>query len=196
MSRIIIAGGGLAGCLAAMALAKRRPDANFLLVEQNQSFGGKHTWSFFDTDVAADERWVLDDVRALRWPEHDVRFPKRRRTIGIGYNSIGSADLDVAMRSVVPSENVRLGQGIRTVDRTSITLESGERIDGDAVIDARGPTEMPALDLGWQKFVGRTYRFAQPHGVLNPVIMDACVPQMDGYRFIYQLPLSDTELLI
>ena len=64
-----------------MALAKRRPDVDILLVEQGEVFGGNHTWSFFDTDVADSNRWVLDGIAAHRWPEHEVRFPKRRRTI-------------------------------------------------------------------------------------------------------------------
>ena len=196
MTRIIIAGGGLAGCLAAIALAKRRPDVDFLLVEQGAQFGGKHTWSFFDTDVPAELKWVLEDVQALHWPAHEIRFPKRQRTIPIGYNSINSAGLDEATRRLLRPDQYRLGQGISAVGPAGITLEGGERIEGDAVIDARGPMAMPALDLGWQKFVGRTYRFGQPHGVRLPVIMDGCVSQRDGYRFIYQLPLSETELLI
>ena len=73
MSRIIIAGGGLAGCLAAIALAKRRPEVDFLLIEQGERFGGKHTWSFFDTDVPAEVRWVVEDIAATHWREHQVR---------------------------------------------------------------------------------------------------------------------------
>ena len=196
MSRIIIAGGGLAGCLAAIALAKRRPEVDFLLIEQGERFGGKHTWSFFDTDVPAEVRWVVEDIAATHWREHQVRFPERQRTIGIGYNSIKSVSLDAAVRKVVEPARLRLGQGIDSLDATSVTLASGELIEGDAVIDARGPIAMPGIDLGWQKFVGRTYRFSAPHRVAMPVIMDSCIRQKDGYRFIYQLPLSPTDLLI
>ena len=35
-----------------------------------------------------------------------------------------------------------------------------------------------------------------PHGVICPRIMDATVPQLDGYRFVYLLPFSPTRLLI
>jgi lycopene beta-cyclase len=52
------------------------------------------------------------------------------------------------------------------------------------------------LQLGWQKFVGRVYHFADGHRVVRPVIMDARVEQIDGYRFLYFLPLSANELLI
>jgi lycopene beta-cyclase len=65
-----------------------------------------------------------------------------------------------------------------------------------AVIDARGAAPPAGLDLAWQKFVGLTCRFAAGHGVERPVIMDARVAQDEGYRFVYSLPFSDTELMV
>ena len=196
MTRIILAGGGLAGALAAIALVKRRPEVDVLLVEQCHSFGGNHTWSFFDTDIVERDRWVLDGIASTHWSEHEVRFPKRRRTIAVGYNSIRSEALDGAVRAVLRPDQCRLGQPIATLSPTSVILESGERIDADCVIDARGPRAMPGIQLGWQKFVGVTYRYAAPHGVMMPIIMDGTVDQIDGYRFVYLLPLSATELLV
>jgi hypothetical protein len=52
------------------------------------------------------------------------------------------------------------------------------------------------LDLGWQKFVGRTYECAAGHHIALPVIMDATVQQLAGYRFLYFLPFSRSKLLI
>ncbi len=37
---------------------------------------------------------------------------------------------------------------------------------------------------------------SEPHGVELPVIMDATIPQTDGYRFIYVLPFGPRTLLI
>lgn len=167
-----------------------------LLLEQGETFGGNHTWSFFDTDVAERDRWVLDGIPAAHWPDHEVRFPARRRIIPLGYNSIRSDELDASMRKALQPEQYRLACHIESVAPSSATLKSGETIVADAVIDARGPKAMPGLELGWQKFVGRLYRFSRPHGVTRPVIMDATVEQIDGYRFVYQLPISDRELLI
>ena len=59
-----IAGGGLAGCLTALALAKLRPEVDFVLVEQDERFGGNHIWSFFDADVAAEDRWLIEPMIA------------------------------------------------------------------------------------------------------------------------------------
>lgn len=193
--RLIIAGGGLAGCLAALALAQRRPDVRFLLVEEAAHFGGNHTWSFFDTDVAEADRGLIDTVARRHWTDHEVRFPKRSRVIGLGYNSIRSDDLDKAVRRQLGPEQYRLRSRIQEVGSTHIVAD-GERIDAEAIVDARGADATPGLELAWQKFVGRIYRFAKPHGQARPIIMDSLVEQKDGYRFIYSLPLDDRQLLI
>ena len=196
MSRIIIAGGGLAGGLAALALAKRRPEVEVVLVEQGGAFGGNHTWSFFDTDVADEDRWIVELVEHRHWPDHAVHFPKRQRVIPIGYNSIRSQSLDKALRGSLDPGRIRLGTPITSLTPTSVTLGDGEILTADAVIDARGPRDLPGFELGWQKFVGRYLRFPKPHGVERPMIMDATVEQLDGYRFLYRLPVNPTELLI
>ena len=196
MTRVIIAGGGLSGGLAAIALAKRRPDLDLLIVEQSEVIGGNHIWSFFDTDVRPSDRWVIDPVKAKHWPDHEIRFPERSRVIPIGYNSIRSTDLDAAVRGVLRPDQMKLGQAIAAVGPNFVELSDRTRLDADCVIDARGPEPMHGLELGWQKFVGRVYRFSKPHGVQRPVVMDATVEQTDGYRFVYYLPFSENELLI
>ena len=196
MTRLIIAGGGLAGCLTALAVSRKRPDIEVMLVEQEEDLGGKHTWSFFDTDIAEADRWIVDLVDHQHWPDHEVRFPARERVIPIGYNSIRSNDLDRAVRNNLQPDRLLLGVRIKSLGPTSLTFESGQEMKADAVIDARGPRVMPGFDLGWQKFVGRYMRFPRPHRVERPMIMDGAVEQIDGYRFIYRLPVSATELLI
>ena len=186
----------MSGCLAALALAERRPDLSFLLVEQDERFGGNHVWSFFDSDVAEEDRWLVDLLRARRWPDHEVHFPRRSRRIGIGYNSIKSAGLDRLMRTRLGLDQYRLGRGIVELGTNHILLENGERIQADGVIDARGQGRAEGLDLAWQKFVGQTYRCGRRHGCERPVIMDARVKQESGYRFVYTLPFSDTELMV
>ena len=192
----MIAGGGLAGCLAALALAKLRPDLPFLLLEQGQGFGGNHVWSFFDADIAAEDRWLVEPMIAKSWDSYDVRFPARRRSLPTGYNSLRSERLDTVVRERLRTDQYRLGAAISAVEGDGVRLDDGERVEAAAVIDARGPGRMDALDLGWQKFVGRDYRLAAPHGLDRPVVMDACVDQAEGYRFVYCLPFSEDRLLI
>jgi lycopene beta-cyclase len=193
---LVIAGGGLAGCLAALALAERRPDVPLLLLEQEESFGGNHTWSFFDSDVAEEDRWLVEPLVASRWPAHEISFPARRRKIGIGYNSVTSASLDRYVRARLRPDQYRLGCSIAELGSDSVLLDGGERIEARGVIDARGGPLAQGLDLAWQKFVGRTYRFAGGHGSTRPMIMDAKVDQQSGYRFVYTLPFSPTELMV
>ena len=194
--RLVIAGGGLAGCLAALTFATVRPDVRLLLVEQGDSFGGNHIWSFFEDDVAEEDYWLVEPMIAGRWPDYDVRFPARQRRLPTGYNSLRSDWLDQQVRERLRPDQYRLGAAIASVDAKAVGLATGERIEADAVVDARGPGPADALDLGWQKFVGREYRLAAPHGLDRPIVMDACVDQAEGYRFVYCLPFAADRLLI
>jgi lycopene beta-cyclase len=193
---MVIAGGGLAGCLAALALVRQRPEISLLVVEQAEQFGGNHTWSFFDTDLSAAERALIQPLICRHWPSHDIRFPSLKRTLGIGYNSVRSERLDTVMRAELRPDQYRLGRAIKELAPGHVILDDGERIEAAVVIDARGPGPMPGLQLGWQKFVGRTYRSSAPHDCVRPVIMDALVDQENGYRFLYSLPFSETELMV
>ena len=166
------------------------------MTRNGETVGGNHIWSFFDTDIAPADRLVIDMVRKSHWPDHEVHFPRRSRVIPIGYNSIRSADLDTAVRKALRPEQVICGQTVKTLGPTSVELGDGSVHKADCVIDARGPEPTPGRDLGWQKFVGRVYRFPKPHGVQRPIVMDATVAQSDGYRFVYYLPFSPEELLI
>lgn len=196
MTRIAIVGGGLAGGLTALALARRRPDIDLTVIDSGPTFGGNHTWSFFDSDVTADAKWLVDQIDHKHWPDHEVHFPARHREIALGYNSIRSDALDRALKAALDPASIRLGTPVVELTATALTLAGGERIEADAVIDARGPRELPGFELGWQKFVGRYLNFDRPHGIVRPMIMDATVEQIDGYRFVYRLPISPTELLI
>ncbi len=193
---VLIAGGGLAGCLAALALARHRPDVPVLLVEEGERFGGDHIWSFFDPDVSDEYRPLIDPVVAQSWPGYYVAFPGHSRKFRTGYNSIRSELLDAHVREVLGPERYRTGCKIVAVRDNELVLNGGEKIRADGAIDARGAANLSLLDLGWQKFVGREYRTRRPHGLDRPVVMDATVNQADGYRFVYSLPFADDRLLI
>jgi lycopene beta-cyclase len=193
---LLIAGGGLSGCLAALAMAKARPDVPLLLVEEGESFGGNHTWSFFDADVAEEDRWLVEPLIAKSWQGYYVAFPEHSRKLKAIYHSVRSADLDRVMRQTLRPDQYRLGTKVAAVRDNEILLLGGEKIRADGAIDARGAANLSMLDLGWQKFFGREYRFARPHGLDRPVIMDATVDQLGGYRFVYCLPFSETDMLV
>ncbi len=193
--RLIIAGGGLSGVLAAVALAAARPGLELTLLEAGPSLGGNHTWSFYGSDVAGAAARLVDPFVAHRWDGYDVRFAGLDRTFSTPYRSLTSTRLDRLARDALGAR-VRLEAPVAALDADGATLADGTRLDADAVIDARGATALAGVTLRWQKFLGREVRLARPHGLSRPTIMDARVPQIDGYRFVYLLPFSADTLLI
>src|SRR5262245_39794142 len=89
----LILGGGLAGGLAALALAQAGRGAAVVLVGRDGRLGGNHTWSFHDTDLDDDQRRLVAPLVAHHWPRHVVRFPGRERVIETGYASFTGDDL-------------------------------------------------------------------------------------------------------
>jgi lycopene beta-cyclase len=193
--QIALVGGGLANCLIALALMETRPEVDFVLIEQGETLGGNHTWSFFNTDVAPRNWPWLAPLVTYRWPAYEVRFPRRRRRLNSAYSTIRSAQLDSVLRPRLGARGI-FGVGAARLTPTEVELADGRIIEANVVIDGRGPRPAPELAIGYQKFLGQLVRLDKPHGVEIPTIMDATVPQIDGYRFVYVLPLDSTRLLI
>lgn len=192
---LLIAGGGLAGGLVALALARTRPGLCVTIVEGAPRLGGNHIWSFFDSDIAPEHRWLIEAVPCRHWDGHDVRFPGYDRTLQGGYNAIESERFDQAVRAALPVETIVAGR-ISGLGTQAAVLDDGTRIEAEGVIDARGPRDLAGVDLGWQKFLGQLLQLETPHGLTRPVIMDATVDQSDGYHFVYLLPFGPTELFV
>ncbi len=193
---LIIVGGGLAGALAALALAQARPTMPLLLLEAGETIGGNHTWSFFDSDVPASAQALIARLEPVRWSRHAVRFPGRSRTFAVAYSSVDSRALDRLVRTSLRQGDWRLGAEVARIAPDGVVLRSGERIAARGVIDARGPDgPLPGLELGWQKFVGLEFA-ATPPDPDCAMVMDATVDQIDGYRFVYVLPLASDRVLV
>lgn len=193
---VAIAGGGLSGALIALALAEKRPDLDIRLVEGDAHFGGNHIWSFFGSDVADPHRWLVAPLIAHGWKGYDVAFPGHARTLPQSYYSVTSERLDQIVRARIPADRLMTEARILATSPTKVVLGNGDRIDARGVIDARGAGDLSLLQCGWQKFVGRGFELREPHGLVRPIVMDATVAQIDGYRFVYVLPFSDTEVFV
>ncbi|MCQ4256944.1 lycopene beta-cyclase CrtY [Stutzerimonas stutzeri] len=192
---LILVGGGLANGLLALRLRQQRPELRLLLLEQGETLGGNHTWSFHEHDLTpAQHRW-LEPLVETRWPGYEVIFPDLKRRLDSGYASIFSERFHQHLMAEL-SDGVRLGTSVVEVKPQQVRLASGEILRAGAVIDGRGVRRTDQLALGFQKFLGQEVRLQQPHGLREPIIMDASVAQQDGYRFVYVLPLSDQTLLI
>ncbi len=194
---IAIVGGGLSGGLIAAALAARRPDLSLQLIEAGEELGGNHRWSWFASDLSPAAADLLQPFPKAEWGDgYDVRFPGHERRLSTPYRSLASRDFAAHLHSVLPEGTIRRNMEVAALDENGVMLEDGTRMTVGAVLDCRGQAPSPHLTGGWQVFLGRHLRTHAPHGVQRPVIMDAAVPQIGGYRFVYVLPLSDRELLV
>lgn len=194
---IAIVGGGLAGGLIALALARVRPDIRLCLIESGAVPGGNHRWSWFSSDVSPAGAELLAQMHTAHWDAgYDVAFPSHSRTLATPYNSLTSADFAAALERELQQGAVLAGRQAALVEQGGVTLEGGERITARAVVDCRGFAPSPHLRGGWQVFLGRHLRLAAPHNLTRPIIMDASLEQHDGYRFVYVLPLGPHEIFV
>ena len=195
----LLVGGGLQNALVALALLERRPDARLTVIEREPSLGGNHTWCFHAHDVPGAARSWLDALVVKRWPAHDVLFPNHRRRLDDEYNAVTSAQLHR-----VVSERLRSAPGarlvnasVRDVAENAVTLEDGTELQAELVIDARGPGQGAQGDAGgYQKFIGLELAVAKGSAPELPILMDATVAQLDGFRFMYVLPWADDRVLV
>ena len=193
---IAIVGGGLAGSLIALALHAKHPGLDIRLIEESSVIGGDHVWSFFAEDVAPEDRWLVAPLIGHMWKGHDVRFPAHSRSIDGRYYSILSERLDAYVRATLPKKALMTKRRVAAVTRTSVVIAGGHRIKAAGVIDARGLAELGLLDLGWQKFMGQELILEKVHGESLPLVMDATVDQIDGYRFVYALPFAEDRMFV
>lgn len=193
---VAIVGGGLAGGLIALALKKKKPNCYVRLIEGSARIGGNHLWSFFGSDIAPADRWLAAPLISYGWASYDVAFPAHERTLKAPYYSIESERFDRLVRAALPKKALMLRRKAIDVTPTAVALSGGDLVQAEGVIDCRGTGDLSKLDLGWQKFLGQQLRIRGGHGLTRPVIMDATVPQIDGYRFVYCLPFDAETVFV
>lgn len=192
---LLLAGAGLANALIVRALKASHPDLKIGIVDRNPHPDPSHTWSFHTSDISDDARAWLDPLIAHEWHGQDVRFPGHARALKTGYASISEEKLRHQLAQDMEATPILEGD-VTSLDEEGVTLEDGRHIDAHAVIDGRGQKANTSLAIRFQKFVGQELELDEPHGLTRPVIMDATVPQEDGYRFFYLLPHTPTSLLV
>lgn len=191
---VVLVGGGLANSLAALRLASLRPQLRTLILERDESPPRGQTWCLFQSDVHP-ETWAwLKQTFAHLWPGYEVAFPAHRRHLQTPYACITGESLQAAVEAAGVA--VRRGAEAARIGPDSVELANGEVLQAPLVIDGRGARPSAQLDLAWQKFVGLVVELKRPHGLSQPIVMDATVRQADGYRFLYALPFGVNRLLV
>jgi lycopene beta-cyclase len=192
---LILVGGGLANGLIAWRLFQKQPELRLMLIESGDTLGGNHTWSFHEDDLTSGQKQWLTPMVVHRWNHYSVHFPGRSRQLDSAYYSITSARFNSVLQAALGSR-IKTHTPVQSLTPVSVCLADGQTLTARAVIDGRGVQSSPHMSLGVQKFLGQEFRLTAPHGLKAPILMDACVPQQDGYRFVYTLPLSEDTVLI
>ncbi len=194
MTGVILVGGGLANSLIAYRLRIARPDVSVQIVEREATLGGHHTWSFHTDDLLPHQRAWIAPLVERSWEGYDVRFPNLERRLGGGYHSVTSTRLHAVVATAL-GDRVRFRASVEDVAPDGVRV-AGTRLGAACVIDGRGFPSGHTLHLGYQKFLGQRLLLERPHGLRDPVLMDATVAQEGGFRFFYVLPWDDDSLLV
>lgn len=192
---VVLVGGGLANSLIALRLAAERPDLNVQMIERLAEDGDAHTWCLFQSDVAAETwRWLRPMLDPI-WEGYDVAFPGEARSLSTTYGRLTGKRLRAAISALL---GARLHRGVEVAVASAhqVACSDGQTFEAPLVIDGRGAQADSGLDLAWQKFVGLEVELKDPHGLTRPMVMDGDVRQVDGFRFVYVLPLAPDRLLV
>ncbi len=210
---VVLVGGGLANCCIALALARFHPELRVTLVESSAEILGNHTWCFHEQDLGARTWSLLQPAVERIWPGYEVSFPDRHRQVSSAYGVITSERLRTVVQRLSDASlkhELVVKDPVASIEPHRVVLQSGREISAAWVIDARGPkveestpdsphtlassTVLPPTLF--QKFLGLELRLAEPSPREIPLLMDATVPQLDGFRFMYILPLEPRRVLI
>jgi lycopene beta-cyclase len=198
----LLVGGGLANCLVALVLRRMHPQLRVTLVEGSPQLCGNHTWSFHALDLPAMLWALLEPAVSRVFSAYEVRFPNLKRRVESSYGVVASAELRKLVEGAArrgSSLRLRLGAHVEEVTPSTVKLRSGEVLGGRWVLDARGPEQGPEFTGSqplFQKFVGLECEVPTTGSFSLPVLMDATVEQVDGFRFLYVLPLAKDRILL
>jgi lycopene beta-cyclase len=193
---IVIAGGGLAACMAALAMARLRPEVPLLIIEEGERFGGEGYRNFADAELGQEGAELIGPLAIDRWPGFYVAFPGFSRKLKAEWAGFSADDLHRTMLDTLTPKQYRLGTRVVAVREDALVLDGGETIKAEGAIDARGAASLSTLDLIYEARLERDYLLKAPHRVDRPVLIDATVDQAGGLRFMQCVPLAEDRLIV
>lgn len=191
---LLIAGGGVAGCFAALAMARLRPDAAMVLVGEEVRFGGGAGLLVLDAGLSAEERELLGPVAVRSWDACYVALPSRSRKLKLASRFVASEAIHEAVADALPDRCARTAKVVAIRD-DSLLLPGGESLAGDGALDARGWAHQTTLEIGWRHRTARTCRFEDPHRVDLPVLADLTL-ETGGCGHFTCVPLDERTLRV
>lgn len=192
---ILIAGGGVAGCLAALAMARLRPDVPILIVEEAERFGGAGAQLLFADGLDGEARALADAATDTSWPGFYLAFPGFSRKLKAAVAGVGGEGLHAIMTGALRPDQYRLGTKVVAVRDDALVLDGGETIKAEGAIDARGAANLSILELLHEARTERDLRLQTAHGVDRPVLVDAALPHA-GFAYMQVIPLGEKRLRI
>ena len=192
-----LCGGGLQNSLIIAALCGMKSSNKIALIEKSK-IGGNHTWCFFGSDISQSMRDQLAPYISYHWSCYEVRFPKYSRILHTPYYMMSSTKLREIILSEFKSKKgsyIYEDTTIKSINQSSVNIQNGTSVKATILVDSRGTTAHPQK-TGFQKFYGQELSLKSPHNFQHPILMDATVPQKDGFRFMYVLPLSNKKIII
>ena len=193
---VLIAGGGLAGCLAALALATRRPDVPLLIVEERERFGGDRFRFLFKSELEGEARALVAPLVEQAWPGFYIAFPGLARNLKSELGGFAPETLHRAVTAALRPDQYRLGVKVIAVREDALVLDGGETIKAEGAIDARGAANLSMLDLLYETSVERVVKLKAPHRLDRPVLLDATLDQGAGFSFVRTFPVDGQRLRI
>lgn len=197
---VVLVGGGLQNGLIALALLYHRPGCRIAMIERGERIGGNHLWCFHAGDVPAEQRAWVDPLVRVRWPSYRVHFPELERRLEHEYAAVPSEQLRDVVETALeraPGCQLALSTEATSIARDHVVCGDGSRFDAPLVVDARGPDRLTTAGaVAYQKFVGLELELSSPCPIETPIVMDARVPQSDGFRFVYVLPFDAHHVLV
>jgi len=193
---LLIAGGGLAGSLAALAMARLRPDVPMLLVAETDALGGRGTLLVLDDMLGEAEREFLAPLATRSWDGFYALLAGRARKLKLRCHAVQAGAIDAALREALRPEQLRLDARIVAVRDDSLLLAGGETVGGVGALDARGWAHQTTLELGWRHGVSRIVRTATPHRLDLPVAADTSLGGAKGCALFTCLPLDADRLVV
>lgn len=192
---VVCVGGGLANALVALYLRRHRPGLRIAIVEKDAAPCGNHTWCFHSGDIALDDFQFLKPSVAKSWSAYRVRFPAYERRIAGGYHAVRSSGLAARLAATFEGDLLTNARVVEVGDG-HVRLADGRVLFAPVVFDGSGPPPCRRGVVAYQKFVGLDLELLEPHGLREPVLMEADHPQLDGYRFFYLLPWDERRVLV